>query len=231
MEGSPPNVGTQPYRRCATLFHVTTEKRRAPAGAAVLRGEITSAIRAAVMQELAEVGYGRLSIEAVARRAGVSKTAIYRRWRSKLDLVLDMVSAVAGRNIPLLDTGSLLGDLEILLHVMARALRHRLAAQIIPDLLAEAARNPQIAEKLQAALDDYQQAVGRILIGRAVERGELSPATDRRAAVDLIVGPVYWRMAISRAPLEPAEVPRMAAAIVAALRVACVGPVRDEVEV
>lgn len=150
---------------------MTTEKRRAPAGAAVLRGEITTAIRAAVMQELAEVGYGRLSIEAVARRAGVSKTAIYRRWRSKLDLVLDMVTAVAGRNLPLLDTGSLLGDLEILLHVMARALQHRLASQIIPDLLAEAARNPQIAEKLQAALDDYQQAVGRILIGRASSAG------------------------------------------------------------
>ncbi|SCL23808.1 transcriptional regulator, TetR family [Micromonospora rhizosphaerae] len=210
---------------------MTTEKRRVPAGAAVLRGEITTAIRAAVMQELAEVGYGRLSIEAVARRAGVSKTAVYRRWRSKLDLVLDMVSAVAGRNLPLLDTGSLLGDLEILLHVMARALRHRLASQIIPDLLAEAARNPQIGEKLQQALDDYQQAVGRILIGRAVERGELPADTDPRAAVDLIVGPIYWRLAIARAPLSAAEVPRMAAAIVAALRVACLGPVRDEVEV
>ncbi|MEU3453765.1 TetR/AcrR family transcriptional regulator [Micromonospora sp. NPDC006766] len=210
---------------------MTTEKRRAPAGAAVLRGEITTAIRTAVVQELAEVGYGRLSIEAVARRAGVSKTAIYRRWRSKLDLVLDMVSAVAGRNLPLLDTGSLLGDLEILLHVLARALRHRLASQIIPDLLAEAARNPQIAEKLQQALGDYQQTVGRILIGRAVERGELPPETDPRCAVDLIVGPVYWRMAISRAPLAAEEVPRLASAIVAALRVACVGPVRDKVEV
>jgi AcrR family transcriptional regulator len=183
------------------------------------------------MQELAEVGYGRFSIEAVARRAGVSKTAIYRRWRSKLDLVLDMVSAAAGRNLPLLDTGSLPGDLEILLHVLARALRHRLASQIIPDLLAEAARNPQIAEKLQQALDDYQQAVGRILIGRAVERGELSADTDPRAAVDLIVGPIYWRLAIARAPLRTEEVPRMATAIVAALRVACVGPVRDEVEI
>ena len=54
---------------------MTTEKRRAPAGAAVLRGEITSAIRAAVMQELAEVGYGRLSIEAVARRASSARVS------------------------------------------------------------------------------------------------------------------------------------------------------------
>jgi AcrR family transcriptional regulator len=59
--------------------------KRAPAGAAVLRGDITAAIRNAVMHELAEVGYGRLSIEAVARRAGVGKTAIYRRWSNKLE--------------------------------------------------------------------------------------------------------------------------------------------------
>ena len=86
------NVGTQPYRRYAIVTPVTTETRRVPAGAAVLRGEITTAIRQAVMQELAEVGYGRLSIEAVARRAGVGKTAVYRRWSSKLEMVLELVS-------------------------------------------------------------------------------------------------------------------------------------------
>lgn len=69
-------------------------------GAAVLRGEITTAIRHALMQELAAVGYGRLSIEAVARRAGVSKTAIYRRWSSKPELVLEIVSSAAGQGVP-----------------------------------------------------------------------------------------------------------------------------------
>ena len=94
---------------------MTSDKRRAPAGAAVLRGDITRAIRRALMQELAAVGYGRLSIEAVARRAGVSKTAIYRRWSSKLDLVLEIVAAAAGSSLPPLDTGSLRGDLALLL--------------------------------------------------------------------------------------------------------------------
>lgn len=205
-----------------------TEKRRAPAGAAVLRDDITTAIRLAVMQELAEVGYGRLSIEAVARRAGVSKTAIYRRWRSKLELVLDMVSAAAGRKLPLLDAGTLHGDVELLLLVVAGALRHPLASQIIPDLLAEAARNPQIAETLQRALGDYQARVGEIIVGRAVGRGELPADADPRVAVDLLVGPVYWRLAISRAPLDTPELTRMATAIVAALRVACSGPVDGE---
>ncbi|GIJ77700.1 DNA-binding transcriptional regulator, AcrR family [Micromonospora phaseoli] len=198
-----------------------TAEKRPPAGAAVLRGEITTAIRRALMQELAAAGYGRLSIEAVARRAGVSKTAIYRRWSSKLDLVLDVVSAVAGRKLPLLDTGTLDGDVRLLLLVVTGALGHPLASQIIPDLLAEAARNPQIAGTLQGALNDYQERIGEIVVGRAVERGELPAGADPRAAADLIVGPVYWRLAIARVPLEPAELPRMAEAAVAALRVAC----------
>ncbi|MEU4675475.1 TetR/AcrR family transcriptional regulator [Micromonospora sp. NPDC023737] len=200
-----------------------TEKRRAPAGAAVLRDDITTAIRRAVMRELAQVGYGRLSIEAIARRAGVSKTAIYRRWRSKLELVLDMVTAAAGRKLPLLDTGSLHGDVQLLLMVASGALGHPLASQIIPDLLAEAARNPQIAETLQGALRDYQNRIGELVVGQAVARGELPAGADPSSVIDLIVGPVYWRLAISRTPLEADQLDDMATAIVAALRVTCSG--------
>lgn len=175
------------------------------------------------MRELAQVGYGRLSIEAIARRAGVSKTAIYRRWRSKLELVLDMVTAAAGRKLPLLDTGSLHGDVQLLLMVASGALGHPLASQIIPDLLAEAARNPQIAETLQGALRDYQNRIGELVVGQAVARGELPAGADPSSVIDLIVGPVYWRLAISRTPLEADQLDDMATAIVAALRVTCSG--------
>ena len=110
--------------------------RRAPAGAAVLREDKTAAIRAAVFAELAAVGFARMSIEGIARRAGVGKTAVYRRWRSKLHLVLDVVSALAAEGLPTPDTGTLRGDVRMLLEVAARALRHPMASQIIPDLLA-----------------------------------------------------------------------------------------------
>ena len=187
----------------------------------MLRGEITTAIRIAVMQELAEVGYGRFSIEAVARRAGVAKTAVYRRWSSKLDMVLEMVAEVASRRMALPDTGSLRGDLEVLLRVTSRALQHPLASQIIPDLLAEAARNPQIAETLQHALRANQRDVGVLLIDRAVARGELPADADPDVAVDLIVGPLYWRLAIARRPLPATSLGRTAAATAAALVAVC----------
>ncbi|MGB2569171.1 TetR/AcrR family transcriptional regulator [Micromonospora citrea] len=196
---------------------MTSEKRRTPAGAAVLRGDITRAIRRALMQELAAVGYGRLSIEAVARRAGVSKTAIYRRWSSKLELVLETVVAAAGSKLPALDTGTLRGDLALLFQVVAHALSHPLASQIIPDLLAEAARNPTIDQTLQQVLRAKQQEIGGRLIARAVERGELPAGTDPDAAVDLIVGPLYWRLAIARTPLTDTYLDTLAGAVAAGL--------------
>ncbi|MEV4723299.1 TetR/AcrR family transcriptional regulator [Micromonospora humida] len=196
---------------------MTSDKRRTPAGAAVLRGDITRAIRRALMQELAAVGYGRLSIEAVARRAGVSKTAIYRRWNSKLDLVIETVVAAAGNKLPALDTGSLRGDLTLLFQVIAHALSHPLASQIIPDLLAEAARNPTIDATLQQLLRAKQQEIGGRLIGLAVQRGELPADTDADAAVDLIVGPLYWRLAIARTPLTPSYLDLLVESVAAGL--------------
>jgi AcrR family transcriptional regulator len=180
--------------------------------------DITVAIRNAVMQELADVGYGRLSIEAVARRAGVGKTAIYRRWSNKLEMVLEIVSDVAGRAVPLPDTGSLAGDLRLLMMIVSKALQHRIASQIIPDLMAEASRNPQIAETLQRALRTHQQAVGDKLVGQAVARGELPPGADPEMAVDLILGPLYWRLAVARTPIDENYLDQLTAAVTAALQ-------------
>jgi AcrR family transcriptional regulator len=200
---------------------VTSESRttrRVPAGAAVLREEITEAIRLAVFEELAAGGYGRMSIEAVARRAGVGKTAVYRRWPSKLHLVIDAVSAVAVQDVPVPDTGSLLGDVRALIGVLARALRNPLAAQIVPDLLAEAARNAEIAGTLETALLNTQREVAAVIVQNAVGRGELPSDADPDLALDLIIGPLYWRVAVLRKAPSRKHLDRLAAATVAALQ-------------
>ncbi|MEW1750165.1 TetR/AcrR family transcriptional regulator [Streptomyces angustmyceticus] len=191
--------------------------RRTPAGAAVLREDKTEAIRAAVFAELAAAGFARMSIEGIARRAGVGKTAVYRRWRSKLHLVLDVVSAVAAAGMPTPDTGSLSGDVRMLLEVAARALRHPMASQIIPDLLAEAARSPELATALKAALHDSQEGVAAAVVARAVERGELPPDVDTRLALDLLTGPLYWRLLVTRDELPKGYLDALSASVVAAL--------------
>ncbi|MGW5214590.1 TetR/AcrR family transcriptional regulator [Streptomyces sp. NPDC004051] len=194
-------------------------RRRAPAGAAVLREDVTEAIRAAVFEELAAVGYARMSIEGIARRAGVGKTAVYRRWRSKLHLVLDLVSAIAVQGLPAPDTGSLEGDLRLLYEVTSRALRHPVASQILPDLQAEAARNPDIAEALQKALREGQDGVARGVVTAAQERGEVRPDVDHALALDLISGPLYWRSVVIRNPKLPKNyLPALARATTAALK-------------
>jgi AcrR family transcriptional regulator len=181
----------------------TRPRRRAPAGAAVLREDVTEAIRAAVFEELAAVGYARMSIEGIARRAGVGKTAVYRRWRSKLHLVLDLVSALAVQGLPVPDTGSLEGDLRLLYEVTSRALRHPVASQVIPDLQAEAARNPEIAEAMQKALREGQDGVASKIVAQARQRGEVHEGLDEDLALDLISGPLYWRSVVIRSPKLP----------------------------
>ncbi|MFF8383103.1 TetR/AcrR family transcriptional regulator [Streptomyces kanasensis] len=172
--------------------------RRAPAGAAVLREDVTEAIRAAVFEELAAVGFARMSIEGIARRAGVGKTAVYRRWKSKLSLVLDLLTAFAVKGLPAPATGSLHGDVRALLEVASHALRHPVASQVIPDLLVEAARHPEIAETVRATLLDGQRGVVAQVVRAAVDRGELPEGADADRALDLIVGPLYWRLVVVR---------------------------------
>lgn len=184
----------------------------------MLREDVTEAIRAAVFGELASVGYARMSIEGIARRAGVGKTAVYRRWRSKLHLVLDLVSAIAVQGLPAPDTGSLEGDLRLLYEVTSRALRHPVASQIIPDLQAEAARNPEIAEALQKALREGQHGVASGIVRAAVERGEIRSGADEDLALDLVSGPLYWRSVVVRADLPKGYLGRLAEVTAAGLR-------------
>ncbi|WP_432161355.1 TetR/AcrR family transcriptional regulator [Streptomyces sp. NRRL F-5630] len=196
----------------------TGKARRAPAGAAVLREDVTEAIRAAVFAELAAVGYGRMSIEGVARRAGVGKTAVYRRWRSKLHLVLDLVSEIALQGLPAPDTGSLETDLHLLYEVASRALRHPAASQIVPDLFAEAARNTDLQEALEKALREAQRSVAQGVLDAAAARGEIRAALDRDLALDLITGPLYWRVLVVRTRTKRGYPAALAKAVAAGLR-------------
>ena len=70
------------------------EGARPVTGGAVLRQQVTDAITEAAFAELAETGYARTSMDAVARRAGVGKAALYRRWSSKAELVMDALALV-----------------------------------------------------------------------------------------------------------------------------------------
>ena len=167
-------------------------------GAAVKRPQITDALARTFFEEWARVGYSALSLDAVARKAGVGKAALYRRWRSKADMARDLVSqltaTIPGR-IESGDCGSLEADLYAMGLAGRRLMRHPLVRRIMPDLYAAVARDPTLAAVLQPS-EAASQAKVRTLIDRAVARGELTGAVDRGLATDIVVGPLYWRLVV-----------------------------------
>ncbi|WP_328681421.1 TetR/AcrR family transcriptional regulator [Streptomyces sp. NBC_00322] len=177
--------------------------RRTPTGNALFRPRITSAITEAVLEELAAHGYARLAMEAVARRAGVSKSALYRRWPSKHDMVIAVLSEFS---VPLADHPegvSLREDLQCVLQALHDWLTHPHMATILPDLTAEGVRNPALAEAIRTTIGEPSRALGTVVLRRAVGRGELPTDLDLELALDLLAAPVYWRLSVRHAHLEP----------------------------
>lgn len=187
---------------------------RRPAGAAVPSERVTEAIRTATFALLAEVGFGRLSIEAVAKRAEVSKTAIYRRWTSKQELVVDLVAPVTMAGLTVPDTGAFATDLEAYLRAARDVLSHPLVRVIAPDLLAEAARNPELSQALVGALREPRREQAAGLFHRAIARGELPAETDVDLALDMVAGPLYWRLAVTHAEASDDYLRRLVSALV-----------------
>ena len=194
----------------------TTARRRLPAGAAIMRPGVTDALVRALFLEWAEMGYGALSLERVAGRAGVGKAALYRRWPSKAAMVSEALSTVGLTITDFPDIGSLRGDLHAAILSIRRVLRHPTIRRVVLDLHAEMARSPD----LERAVRPFQ-AVRRVrvdlLVDRAVARGELPAAVDREIVADLLGALPYWRMAVVRGPAGLDYVRQLTAMIAAAL--------------
>jgi AcrR family transcriptional regulator len=187
-------------------------------GGPVLQAEVTDAITNAFFAELAEVGYGRLSIDAVARRAGVGKAAIYRRWKSKLDISVALASQVAVAALDIPDTGNLRDDIRQYLDSGRDALTHPLAQKIIPDLVAEAARNSAVADALLGTVRSPRRAKAAQLVEQAIARGELAADTDIGLCLDLLAGPLYWRLMVVQDSPDGDYLDRLADKIAAAMK-------------
>lgn len=167
-------------------------------GAAVKRPQITDALERTFFEEWARVGYSALSLDAVARKAGVGKAALYRRWRSKADMAADLVRRLSAAAIVLADPGdqgSLEADLYAALLAARRIMRHPLVHRILPDLYTAIPREPALAAAMRPGEMAREKKV-KALVDRAIARGELPADVDRRAATDFLIGPLYWRIVV-----------------------------------
>ena len=192
-------------------------------GGAALRPGVTEAITAATFEELAESGYARLSMDAVARRAGVGKAALYRRWKSKEAMLTDLIGQVVRSNLPPVpDTGSLPSDLRQMLGAIREQLSDPLVARIGPGLLAEAA-DSALGLALRREIAVPRRAAALTMLKAATERGELPADLDVELAMDLLIAPLAFRLMVMDGPASDAYLDRLARSIEAALHAATTG--------
>ncbi|WP_171180868.1 TetR/AcrR family transcriptional regulator [Ruegeria sp. HKCCD8929] len=193
--------------RNSSDVRVQKKARRKPAGAAVLQDSVTNAIHRALFEEWAKTGYSALRMERIAARAGVGKAALYRRSKSKFELVTEAVKSTATSITPIPDTGSFEGDVNMLMRRLAATLRHPLVRRILPDLHAEHARSDELAELLKSVtLDRREQAT--IMLDTAIERGELPKDTDRSMVLDMLIAPLYWHVIVQHRLTTSADIKR-----------------------
>jgi AcrR family transcriptional regulator len=149
------------------------------------RGEVlNSAIYEATLDELAAVGYAKLTMERVAARAGASKASVYRRWRSRMELALDAVHHLAPDPADTPDTGSLRGDVIAFMRLAADLLAGpggEALRGLLGDVLADPSRTLELRTRSRRTGHRAMQEIVR----RAVERGEINPdaITPRRLDV------------------------------------------------
>ena len=148
----------------------------------------------AALEEYGERGWAGFTMDAVARRAGVGKSTVYLRWRDKDSLLLDAVGARAA-GIEDVDTGSLRGDLEAL---AINLFRHYLdpAGWATVRMVVDAAGAPSPLGSFPEQVARHHTDAVLPILRRAVDRGELRDDLDLDMVIDLIAGPVIYRLLI-----------------------------------
>lgn len=157
---------------------------------------VDDAVIAATTALLAEHGYGALTTAAIARRAGVSTASLYRRWSSKEDLVASAARAIVADSLGPVDTGSLAGDLGVLIGSKIDALSGTLGL-VLKTLVGQAAHDPAIAVILEREIADTTAAHIATILDRAADRGELEPGYTVQDAADLTIALVTTPLLLS----------------------------------
>ena len=160
------------------------------------------AIIDATNELLKERGFVDLTIDEVAQRAKVSKTTIYRRWPTKGTLVFEAFSAEFLARQPVPSAGSLRADLLAALRAWIRVVKGTVTGRTLVGLIAEVQRDPELAEIWRERFVGPVRTHHRVMVDRAIERGELSDDVDAEVVLDLLYGAAYHRLLQSHLSLS-----------------------------
>ena len=179
---------------------------------------VDASIAAAAIDLLREVGYAKLTMGEVARRAGVGKDSLYRRWSSKAALVHEVVferypSGYGGAPA----TGSLRGDVEALAALLQEANTTPEAAAAIPGLLGELGRDPALESRLLQQFYEPMRAGFAAVLDAAHARGETTVSVAPQLVADILVGTMLFRLSLLRVAADASFARELADFVVRAL--------------
>jgi AcrR family transcriptional regulator len=178
------------------------------------KDDIDDRVLAAARALEREVGFDATTIEAVAERAGVAKTAIYRRWPNKSVLLYEAVLAPADQRPAVPDTGDIRADLLAVLRANASGYDAGARRGLVAAITREALRDERVAELLRTRFfgPRADAIVGRITT--AVDRGELRPTVDTALVPALLTGPLQYLRVVRDSALTDDDLARIVDAVI-----------------
>jgi AcrR family transcriptional regulator len=158
-------------------------------------------------------GVQGLTVEGVAARAGVAKTTIYRRYRSKYELALAVLLHMVNEVVAVPDLGDTRAELTAFVAGAVRVLGSTLMGRVMQGLVSDLAADPELAAAFREQIVGARLAEVRRLVDRGIERGDIRSGVDYELVHDLLFGPVYYRLLLSGAPLDPELADRIVGAV------------------
>ena len=143
-----------------------------------------------------------LTMEAVADRAGVAKTTLYRRWRSKEALALAVLAEMAAEQVPVPDLGDTRAELVHAVRDTAETMTRTIAGRTIRGLLPALGDDPELAEQFRTTLVGLRRREMARVAERGVARGDLRPGPQLALLGELLAGPLFWRLLMTGDPLD-----------------------------
>lgn len=179
--------------------------------------EARQALIAATARMMETMPIRTITIGGIAKEAGVGKPTIYRWWASKCALVMDAFLATAAPQLPDPGTASAVDALMLQVESAVELMRGR-PGRIVAEMVGEGQYDPHILEEFRDRFFNHLLAPARAVIERGKESGELDPKLDTDLALDLIYGPVYYRLLLGHQPLDAAFARALPQLVAAALR-------------
>lgn len=160
------------------------------------------AILTSAIELFEQLGYARLTVDAIAVQAGASKATIYRWWPNKGAILMEAFLSAIEPEVAFPDTGSIREDLVRQLALLVRVLGQMQHGKMLISLLGEAQHDDALATALRDGWLEPRRVAGRVVLARAIARGQLRPNIDLEVTLDGLYGPLYLRLLFGHGPLD-----------------------------